>query len=446
MSLYGAIMTGISGLNAQSQALSVTSANIANVNTIGYKDGENQFATLVTGQPGPGDIAGAGVIAITGQNVAQQGLLQTTTTSTNLGLSGNGMFIVDQQPGDTSNLYYTRAGDFTPDANGNLVNSSGFYLMGWQLDANGNIPADRSDLTNINLSNLDGKAEATTNITLAANLQSSTPANSYSPPDPSNTTATPSTAMPDFQRTINVYDSQGGSQPVTVSYYKGTQPNTWNYEISYQGAPGNLDSNRSAVLSAGTVTFDSNGNMTSVASSYPAASSPTTGTISFTIPFTGGGTGLSDQTINLNMGTPNSSTGLSQFDSASTLTSSNVDGALFGSLSSVSVDKDGYVVANFSNGLSQKVYKVPVATFDNPDGLSAISGNAYSASVDSGTPVVQEANTGGAGQIQSDSLETSTVDLATEFTNLITTQRAYSASARIVTTADQMLQSLEQLQ
>jgi flagellar hook protein FlgE len=146
------------------------------------------------------------------------------------------------------------------------------------------------------------------------------------------------------------------------------------------------------------------------------------------------------------MGTIGSQNGFSQNAASSAVTSQKIDGALFGSLSSVSVDKDGYVVANFSNGLSQKVYKVPVATFDNPDGLSAISGNAYAASVDSGTPVVQEANSGGAGQIQSDSLETSTVDLATEFTNLITTQRAYSASARIVTTADQMLQSLEQIQ
>jgi flagellar hook protein FlgE len=442
MSLYGAIMTGISGLNAQSQALSVTSANIANVNTIGYKEGENQFATLVTGQTGPGDIAGAGVIGITGQNVAQQGLLQTTTTSTNLGLSGNGMFIVDQQPGDTSNLYYTRAGDFTPDANGNLVNSSGFYLMGWQLDANGNIPSDRADLTNINLANLNGKAEATSNITLAANLQSSTPVN-----DAFNTD--PSTATPDFQRTINVYDSQGGSQPLQISYYK-TAGNSWAYTVNYQGALGNITTAdgsgpaTSSQIASGTIDFNTDGTLKGITPDGASAPNPT-GSVSFTIPFSAS-SGVTAQPISLNMGTLDSSTGMTQFDSASALTSQNVDGALFGSLSSVSVDKNGYVVANFSNGLSQKVYKVPVATFDNPDGLSAISGNAYAASVDSGTPIVQEANSGGAGQIQSDSLETSTVDLATEFTNLITTQRAYSASARIVTTADQMLQSLEQIQ
>ncbi|MBV9420109.1 MAG: flagellar hook-basal body complex protein, partial [Alphaproteobacteria bacterium] len=110
------------------------------------------------------------------------------------------------------------------------------------------------------------------------------------------------------------------------------------------------------------------------------------------------------------------------------------------------IDSDGFVTAQFSNGLSQKVFKLPVATFANADGLSAVSGNAYAASNSSGSATIGEANIGGAGTIQSAALEDSTVDLANEFTNLITTQRAYSASARIVTTADQMLQTLEQIQ
>ena len=111
----------------------------------------------------------------------------------------------------------------------------------------------------------------------------------------------------------------------------------------------------------------------------------------------------------------------------------------------MSVAKDGTVTAQFSNGLSQNVFKIPVATFTNPDGLGQVSGNAYAATKAFGRANVNVANSGGAGGIQSKSLEGSTVDLATEFTNLITTQRAYSASARIVTTADQMLQQLEQI-
>ena len=130
---------------------------------------------------------------------------------------------------------YTRAGDFSPDANGNLQNGSGNYLLGWALDANGNIPTDRNALTAINIGNLSGKAEASTTMTLQANLQASTAAvASYTPGDMTSGTVTPS-----FQRTISVYDSQGGSQPLQISYLK-TGANTWAYEVSYQGDSANL--------------------------------------------------------------------------------------------------------------------------------------------------------------------------------------------------------------
>jgi len=145
------------------------------------------------------------------------------------------------------------------------------------------------------------------------------------------------------------------------------------------------------------------------------------------------------------MGTVGSSNGITQFDSASTLANSTVNGALFGSLNGVTVDQSGNVTAQFTNGLTQKIGEVPLATFANADGLSQVSGTAFAQSADSGAAVVSTAGTSGAGSIQDSALEGSTVDLANEFTTLITTQRAYSASARIVTTADKMLQTLEQL-
>jgi flagellar hook protein FlgE len=127
------------------------------------------------------------------------------------------------------------------------------------------------------------------------------------------------------------------------------------------------------------------------------------------------------------------------------LNGTSPDGSSFGNVTGVTVSKDGTVTAQFSNGLSQSVYKVPIATFTNPNGLGQVNGNAYVSTRASGAASVNLANTGSAGGIAARSLEASTVDLATEFTNLITTQRAYSASARIITTADQMLQQLEQL-
>lgn len=428
MSLYGAMMTGVAGMNAQSKALSVSSANIANVNTIGYKTGENVFSSLLTDSSGRGDISSAGVIAMTQQNVTQQGLLQSTQSTTDLGISGNGFFVVSQTPGNNgSNLYYTRAGGFAPDANGDLKNGSGYYLMGWALDANGNVPADRTAMSNINIAGLSGKADPTANAAIHANLQSSTAAvTGYTPGAMAAGTVTPA-----FERSITVYDSQGGSQPLDVSFVK-TGANQWSYEVSYSGNSANIGTATNPIAS-GNVTFNSDGTLATPTSK-----------VGITIPFAAS-SGLQPQTISLDLGTAGSSGGLSQFDSASTLVSSSVDGALFGNLTGITVDTDGFVSAQFSNGLNQKIYKLPIATFTNPDGLASVSGNAYTASSESGTAALNEAKTGGAGGVQSQSLESSTVDLATEFTNLITTQRAYSASARVVTTASEMLDQLLQI-
>jgi len=445
MSLYGALMTGVAGLTANSQALSVASSNIANVNTVGYKTGQSDFSTLLASAMGSGDVSSAGVVATTSANITQQGLLSSTGIATDLAISGNGFFVVSQQPGaagTSQSQLYTRAGDFTPDAEGNLQNAAGLYLMGWPLDSTGNVPTDRNDMTAVNVNNLSGKAEASTTMSIQANLQASTtPTTSgYTVGD-----LTSGAVTPDFQRTINVYDSQGGTQPLQVSYIK-TGANTWSYEVSYQGNLSNINngSPNSPVIASGTMTFNNDGSLANV---QPTGSTSTTpaGTINVTIPWDSTSSGLASQSIALNMGTVGGTDGITQFDSASALVSSSVNGALFGSVSGVSIDSNGYVTANFTNGLSQKIYKLPIATFTNPDGLNAVSGNAYQVSQDSGTPTIGEANTGGAGTLQSGALESSTVDLATEFTNLITTQRAYQASTRIITTASDMLDQLLQM-
>jgi len=436
MSLFGALATGVSGLDAQSAALSVTSSNIANVNTVGYKDSETNFSTLLASAMGSGDVSSAGVTASTSQDITQQGLLTSTGSPTDMAISGNGFFLVSQAPaaaGATTSQLYTRAGDFTPDANGDLQNSAGMYLMGWPLDSSGNLPTNLNDLTAVNVNDLSGKAEATTTMTLQANLQSSSAVDStYTPGD-----MTSGVATPDFQRTINVYDSQGGTQPLQVSYIK-TGANTWAYEVSYQGNSANISGTNP--IAEGTMSFNTDGTL---ANADDSQATPT-GSVAVTIPWSAS-SGLAAQTVSLNMGTVGGSDGVTQFDSDSALVSSSVNGALLGTVTGVSIDSNGYVTANYSNGLSQKVYKLPIATFANPDGLSAVSGNAYQVSNQSGTATVGAADTGGAGTIQSSALEGSTVDLATEFTNLITTQRAYEASTRIITTASDMLDELMQM-
>jgi flagellar hook protein FlgE len=434
MSLTGAMMIGVQGLNANSQALSISSSNIANVNTVGYKAGQNNFSTLLADSMGNGDISSQGVISVGSQNVTQQGLLQTTQSPTDLGIQGNGFFVVNQLADGSGRTLYTRAGNFTPDANGDLKNASGLYLEGWPVDGNGNIPTDRNDMEPVNVAGLSGKAQATTTMSVQANLQSSTAAvTGYTAGDMADGTVTPA-----FTRTINVYDSQGGAQPLGLSFVK-TSANTWSYEVSYQGDAANITGTNP--IATGTMTFNSDGSLANA----DGSATPATGSIDVTIPWKASTSGLQPQDLQLDMGTVGSTDGMTQFASPSELGNSSVNGALFGNLTGVTVDTSGFVSAQFSNGLVQKIYKLPIATFSNPDGLGAVSGNAYAVTNQSGDAIIGEANTGGAGEIESKSLESSTVDLAGEFTNLITTQRAYSASARIVTTADQMLQTLNQI-
>lgn len=441
MSLYGAMMTGVAGLNANSTALSVASSNIANVNTVGYKTAATQFSTLLA-SAGSGDPSSASVVALPTQNVAQQGLPISTNSPTDLAISGNGFFVVSQTAVPTGSFDYTRAGNFTADAAGNLKNASGFYLMGWGLDTKGNPPTNPNQMSAINVSNLTGKAVASSSVGFQANLQAS--ATTVSTYNAATNNMTSGAVTPDFQRTVNVVDSQGGTQPLEYSFVK-TGANSWAYEVTYQGAVANIGGATANPIATGTMTFNSDGSLASATSTdgtSQTGASP--GNVNITIPWAAA-SGLTPQTINVNMGTVGNTDGITQFDTASSLTSAKVDGAAYGNVTSLSIGSDGIVSANFSNGLSQAVFKIPLATFANPDGLAGISGNAYQSTPNSGPSVLNAAQNGGAGSFNQKQLEGSTVDLATEFTNLITAQRAYSASSKIVTTASEMLDQLLQI-
>lgn len=451
MSLYDALMIGVSGLDANSRAMSVFSSNIANVNTVGYKTSQSDFETMLGSANGGAQGLATGVMASSQANIAQQGADFATSSPTDLAINGQGFFCVNTAADATGQALFTRAGSFTPDANGDLKNSAGLYLMGYPVSSDGTVG---SQLSNISSNGLGGKGEATANMSLQANLDASTTAiptpPGYALGDMENGHVTPQ-----FQTTINVYDSQGGVQPLQVSYVK-TAANTWQYEVSYKGNSNNISPPNGSnpynpnnptdanPIASGQITFGSDGSLQDV---WPTGSptDPQSGTFSMTIPWSST-SGLSSQAISFDMGTVNGTDGTSQFASTSVLGTSHTDGAAFGSVTGLTVGTDGTVTANYSNGLTQSVFKVPLATFPNPDGLSLVQGNAYAQSGASGTPVVNDADTAGSGTIQAYALEGSTVDLATEFTNMITTQQAYSASARIVSTASQMLDELMQMQ
>lgn len=428
MSLYAALYAGVSGLNAYSSAIGVISDNITNVNTVGYKAADAQFSTLVTDSRSLGTYTPGGVREVTRTLISQQGLLQASNSGTDLSVDGAGFFVVRTLPETgAGEVQFTRAGSFRPDADGYLQNSAGLYLQGWALDSTGGFTnnGDITDLVAINIGELSGTAEATTQIRLRANLQSTETvfAGAYTAGD-----LAAGTVTPNFERSVDVFDAQGGSHAVTLSFLK-SGANQWAIEIhadpSEVTAPG-------GVLASGTLVFNPDGSL-NVAGSSPALFNPVG--VTWT-------NGAGSSPLNFALGSDGSVDGLTQFDSASALISRSVDGAVFGNVTGVEITPEGLVTALFDNGLTRAVYQLPLATFQNPDGLLRLQGNAYGVSDFSGTYSLVEPQTAGGGRVAPSTLESSTVDLAREFTNMITVQRAYSASTRIITTADEMLQEL----
>ncbi|MCH7942954.1 MAG: flagellar hook-basal body complex protein [Proteobacteria bacterium] len=185
MSLFGSLFSGVSALNAQSQAMSMIADNISNVNTIGYKASTARFETLVTSSSGDSKFTPGGVRSRTLPLVDQQGLVQASSSATDLAIAGQGFFVVNSLPDSTGNTLFTRAGSFLPDSLGNLVNSAGFFFQGWRLDTAGRLPgtagnvtnttsfADLASLETVNVNSISGVAAGTTVVRMGANLTAS---------------------------------------------------------------------------------------------------------------------------------------------------------------------------------------------------------------------------------------------------------------------------------
>ena len=419
MSIYGAMFSGVSGLNAQSQALAMISDNISNVNTVGYKTSKAYFSTLVTGQT-QNNYAPGGVRSTPLYAVYRQGLVQTSANQTDLAISGQGFFVVTAQPNPTSSdvRYYTRAGSFQPDASGYLRTPTGYYVQGWATDSAGvptsANPSDIATLVPVRVNAVSGSARATSDIQLGLNLPAS-----------ASVAATETTQM-------QIYDSLGVAHDVTFTWTK-TAANAWTVTAAAAGST-TIDEGAVGAGAGYSVNVVFNGDGTPA--SFDGAATPPALAI-------GGWTsGANNSVVSVDMGTVDTANGITQFSSAYSTTFLNQDGAQFGNFFGVSVDETGIVTALFDNGQSLKMYKLPIATFANPDGLTGKTGTLYLESAESGGVVLRDAGTANAGKLVPSALEASTTDLATEFTNMIVTQQAYSASAKVITTADDMLSEL----
>ena len=430
MSIYTALRAGVSGLTANSSALAVISDNIANVNTVGYKRSGVDFSALVNAQNSNTTYNAGGVLPLTRQQISLQGSLEQSRSATDLAISGDGFFIVspnNQQLSNGGSVLFTRAGSFTIDADGYMVNAQGLFLQGWPVASDGSVttsPTSLSAIEAVNISGVGGLAEPTGNVGINANLNSDQApfTTAYAAGDMATGTITPH-----FESSLEVFDSLGAPRTIAFGFLK-TGPNTWQVE-SYARPNTNITGGAltGGLLASGTLTFNTDGTV-----------SGTTGTIAstFSIPWATS-TGASAQNIDLDL-----TTGMTQFAKSFGVTSVTADGVPPGDLVRLVLEGDGMLTAQFSNGRARALYQIPLATFLNPNGLAADQGGAFRTTLESGLYNINSSNAGGAGRIVSGALEASNVDLAAEFTNLITTQRAYSAASRIITTADEMLEEL----
>lgn len=703
MSILGALQAGVSGLSAQSSAMGAVADNIANMNTIGYKNNNVSFSSLVTKQVSSNKYSSGGVQPHASQSIDAQGLLSSVSSTTSLAISGSGFFVVNSANNGSGTWAYTRAGDFTMDETGYLVNSGGYYIQGWSLmpwdgnteastvDINGIIYmkayknaagetvyindniVDANNMQGINLSNIGGTATPTTQIAFGANLPSgSSIGDTHSVSTliydslgnasniSLNYTKTAanawglSTTIPSGAAAINLYTNEGlvyssiaqmefteipsvGStisiNGVTFEFTDGNAATGGNVAVDMSTAnsvtdvlntfltaitnnirdagrfsvEGNLIKVQQSVT-GDALNFDCSGTLACVQSSanIDQSSGLPSGTFTlqaidntikncayidfttinenetitineinfvfgagdntddtFYVGYTGdvvqdvknlvstmqssgvaeperfvasgktlqiipsstgenivvdnnvaGSTGtyisgglvnnLTDTTpvtnqfdydgvdqlgaqipavmfnsdgtpktinvddmeifwangaqdmtgntklgdgvqISINMGSENVSSGLTCLSGSFATSYINQDGATFGSYSGVTVSEDGVVTAVFSNGETKPISIIPLAMFTNANGMEALNNNVWIATTESGNPLLTKATTGGAGEIASSSLESSTVDLATEFSNMIVVQRAYSAAGKIITTSDEMLQELTNL-
>jgi flagellar hook protein FlgE len=424
MSVFGALNTAVSGLTAEAAAFSNISNNVANSQTVGYKEAQTSFLDYLDPQA-TSDSQSGSVTAKTEYMNDVQGTIVSSTDSTALAISGQGFFSVSVANGTTASgptfspeQYYTRAGDFSLNTDGYLVNSAGDYLNGWTVDTAGTV--NQNALNPIQVSETVYNPVATANITLSANL-----------PPGGNPDASDSTIQDPITSTVDVYDSQGTEQPLTLSFTSaGADSNEWTLNV-YEGSS-------TTSIGTATVDFDASGDLSSVTQNGTTQStSGDAATVTLATTFS---TTTGTQNITLNLGDIGTTKGLTQYSGSSySLRSITQDGCAPGSFSSVSMTTTGNVVVNYNNGESRTIAQVPVITFSDPNGLQQEGSSTFAATTDSGNAIADAAGNNGAGTLETSSVEDSNVDLSTEFTNLIIAQQAYAANAKVVTTANDML-------
>jgi flagellar hook protein FlgE len=435
MSVFGALNTAVSGLSAQAHAFTDISNNIANSQTVGFKSTTTDFSDYVLSSAATQGTSET-VLATTAASNESQGTITASSNALALAISGRGFFNVSENSGDSSSTstsfkttdYYTRDGDFSEDNQGYLVNSSNEYLKAYAVDSTGAV--DTTQLAPINVQNVTFRPTATSTITYNADLPGNVAA------------AAPGATTAATTQSQTIYDSTG-AQHIAAFNWTPTGSNTWTVSASVDGS--------TTPASSAVVTFGSDGTISSIAqqtnpgsnpAAYGAPMSTTGSPATFSIPTNLGG---SPQTISVNLGSIGAASGTTMSTNASSTGSAATiqsDSVTTGNYTGVAMTSDGNIMATFDNDHTQLIGKVPLAMFANSNALTALDGQAYTATASSGAATETLSGQNGAGDLETSSVENSTTSLDTDLTRLITAQQAYGANAKVVTTANDMLQTV----
>jgi flagellar hook protein FlgE len=426
MSIFGMMRTATSGMNAQSNRLGTVGDNIANSSTAGYKRASTEFSSLIL-ESGSGEYNSGSVETEVRYGISQQGGFDFTTSSTDLAIKGNGFMVVAEDTTPGSAAYLTRAGSFVKDGDGYLVNAAGFYLMGvpWtNPNVTPTIPANGTGgLSAVQIQTLALQADPSTAGTFNANLpQTATGVAAGSLPSDNVVGSTYSA-----KSSLIVYDNVGAKVTLDIYFTKTTTANEWEVAVYNQADadPTTVFPYTTAALATQTLTFD-----------------PTTGSLDTVLP----------SPTSITIPVPNGSAALVLDMSKTTelattfqVLEPKVDGNAPSAVDRVEIDDTGTLYAVYKNGQREKKYLIPLASVASPDNLVPRAGNVFDLGADSGQLLVGAAGTSGFGNLVPSALEKSTVDIASELTDMIEAQHSFTANSKVFQTAADLMEVLVNL-
>jgi flagellar hook protein FlgE len=405
---------GLSGLSAAATNLDVIGNNVANVNTVGFKQSDAHFADVYASASGSVGQNAAGIgtrVSAVAQSFAQ-GSLTSTSNPLDLAINGSGFFRLS----DAGATEYSRNGQFQLDKSGYIVNDAGARLTGYPAGPNGILPT--ASPVDLQISQADVTPQSTAKVTATVQLDSSSApiAAAFDPTDSSTY---------EFPTSTSIYDSLGNSHALGM-YFAPAGPNasgenTWKVYAT-------LDGTAVSASAVGTVTFGTDGLVDTSSTTLPFSMSAAVG---------GGAATPLAFTLDL--------TGSTQFGTQSGVNQITQDGFTSGRLSSYSVSDDGTILGRYSNGQTKPLAQVALANFTAPEGLASLGNNVWAESSKSGPPLIGAPNTASLGALQSGTVEESNVDLTAQLVDMITAQRNYQANAQTIKTEDALMQTLVNL-